>query len=53
MQVPQEPDVTKSKGILDARAVWTEDGCKGSGFLEKDAGLPAGITGVHQHRLRG
>lgn len=28
-------------------------GSKGSGFLEKPAELPRGITGVHVHKLQG
>jgi hypothetical protein len=28
-------------------------GHKGSGFLEKPAELPPGITGIHQHKLQG
>lgn len=56
-------DIEKAKAISDIAQVIVNSakvevdyakatGSKGSGFLEKAADLPPGITGVHQHRIK-
>jgi len=57
-------DIEKAKVIGDLSQVMVNSakveveyakatGQKGSGFLEKSEELPAGITGIRQHRLMG